>query len=200
MVHKFFSWLPQVSNGSLRRLPTWAVSGLAHGAGPLEGENKMGLDNYFVTASDNEIKKIAPVVHLCGGMFSGGYGQPRYLYQWSDAYGEEIQTENPAWVDMGTGWSFRGKVYDVFFGENMGVSLYSDIDPKEVKEIAEKLAAIVKEHPTEAWDWIDEKGIWMPDKEERELKYHGVSNQVLRDLATIFEAAAKHGYKLVAWN
>lgn len=127
----------------------------------------MGLDNFFeeTEQSPNEIA-FPPDLHLCGGMFSG----------------------------HGSSGSFRGKVYTEFFQQELEVSLYSDQTPEDVAKIAEKLAALLCQHPNEAWEekWLS------ADTPYRDLGYYGVSSQEIRDFAALFKAAAEQHLKLEA--
>jgi hypothetical protein len=129
----------------------------------------MGLDNYFKrTVPSPDTITFPEGLRLCGGMFSG----------------------------HGSDGSFRGKVYVQFFEQNLGVSLYSELNRDEVAEIAEKLSVLVKTHPDQAWNGNLE--CWQEDAPSQDLGYYGVTAQEVKDLAALFQSAAEQKLRLVA--
>ena len=114
----------------------------------------MGLDNFWASES-NEFVSFDPEVKLTGGMFSrSGQG------------------------------SFRGKVYSGFFQEELGVSLYKDMDPEKVREVAEKFKQL---------EWNEE---WS-EMEYPENRYP-TTKQQFEDLKRMFIAHAQTDFRLVA--
>ncbi len=143
-------------------------------------KRQMGLDNFFERTLESPERVIFPAqVQLCGGIFSGN----------------------------GSDGSFRGKVYDEFFTQELSHTLYDTLEPDAVADAANQLEYLVETHQGEAWgiqpkaedDAEADEYAWRPDAGSAELGYHGVTNQELRDLACLFRAAADQKLKLVAW-
>jgi hypothetical protein len=122
----------------------------------------MGLDTYavlpqrdandqYVLAPKEAFAHIPPV--LVGGFFSGHGDAP----------------------------SFRGKIYDRYVTTVTGKTLYQTyIPPDKVKVMADKLSAVLEDHP------------------DSEFIY-GISCEEAKALAEWFRVCADNGYAVVGW-
>ena len=117
----------------------------------------MGLDNFAVQPDGSLVPEDSPLfedVNLCGGFLTGtGGGTP----------------------------SFRGKVYAAYVKDATGFSLYSPMDPTDVKLCATLLEAVPEGDPSTDMLRFD------PERERR-------------DLARFFRICADNGFGLAAWS
>lgn len=115
----------------------------------------MGLDNFWASEA-NEFVSFEPDLQLTGGLLSrSGQG------------------------------SFRGKVYSEFFSKELDTDLYEDMDPEEVRKVAEKFKDL---------EWNEE---WS-EMEYPENRYPN-SKRAFEDLKRMFIAYAQTETRLVAY-